>query len=359
MPTTFPVAEVRPARTPLATCAGHVSVEAAATGPVEACSDRDRPLLDPQLFVRNNYCTWSMHPLVRAVYQAYCEHRPLVLSPDMIWLCIAHGIATHINLNPERWRHYFVNFEGKRRLTVRRDDFVKGSPENPWEQVFDAFDRQLSDFLGKKRDLLVPEFSTTGPVERCAFEVSMMDTVQAFFEYTLLSLCGIPYITLEGESSDWEDIYERLGALRELELDTWADNLEPIIKHFLSASCGRADPAFWAKIYDISAPASGTEMVTGWIGMLFPYLAGERAGQLGPGLRQRRRSRPGEVRVPSIDPAAIPSGLSRAPMNWLYLGTNLEMELLAGFIGVEQDEDTLALRPKIGWAVRDAPAASG
>ncbi|HLM72409.1 MAG TPA: hypothetical protein VK459_06955 [Polyangiaceae bacterium] len=34
------------------------------------------------------------------------------------------------------------------------------------------------------------------------------------------------------------------------------------------------------------------------------------------------------------------------------------MELLGGFVGVAQDADTLALRPAIGWAVRDADASA-
>ena len=31
-----------------------------------------------------------------------------------------------------------------------------------------------------------------------------------------------------------------------------------------------------------------------------------------------------------------------------------DMEFLGGFVGVGQDEETLAVRPEIGWAVREA-----
>jgi hypothetical protein len=56
-----------------------------------------------------------------------------------------------------------------------------------------------------------------------------------------------------------------------------------------------------------------------------------------------------------IAPAvAIPAGLSRVPFVWDYLGTKLPMQFVAGFVGVAQDEDTLAVRPAIGWAVGDA-----
>jgi hypothetical protein len=33
------------------------------------------------------------------------------------------------------------------------------------------------------------------------------------------------------------------------------------------------------------------------------------------------------------------------------------MEVLGGFVGVSQNKETLAVKPEIGWAVREAPAA--
>ena len=54
---------------------------------------------------------------------------------------------------------------------------------------------------------------------------------------------------------------------------------------------------------------------------------------------------------------SFPSGLSKAPFWWDYLRRSFDMEFLGGFVGVAQDEETLTLRPEIGWAVREAPAA--
>ena len=36
------------------------------------------------------------------MYRAYADHRPFVLSPDMIWLLISQGFARHINADPEK-----------------------------------------------------------------------------------------------------------------------------------------------------------------------------------------------------------------------------------------------------------------
>ena len=54
--------------------------------------------------------------------------------------------------------------------------------------------------------------------------------------------------------------------------------------------------------------------------------------------------------------ANLPSGLSKAPFRWNYLDRSFDMEFLGGFVGIAQDQETLALRPEIGWAVREAPA---
>jgi hypothetical protein len=46
--------------------------------------------------------------------------------------------------------------------------------------------------------------------------------------------------------------------------------------------------------------------------------------------------------------------LSKSPFRWLYLDKTFDMDFLGGFVGVAQDPETLALRPEIGWAVREA-----
>ena len=54
----------------------------------------------------------------------------------------------------------------------------------------------------------------------------------------------------------------------------------------------------------------------------------------------------------------LPTGLSTVPFVWKYMGTNYNMDFVAGFTSFTQDQDTLAVRPKIGWAVRDKPTST-
>ena len=51
---------------------------------------------------------------------AYAEHRPVVISPDMIWCLICQGFTRHINLDPEKYRDRLVFHQGKNTLEVKR-----------------------------------------------------------------------------------------------------------------------------------------------------------------------------------------------------------------------------------------------
>jgi Domain of unknown function (DUF4419) len=74
----------------------------------------------------------SPNPLIAAAHLAFAEHYPLRLTPDVIWLVILQGLATHINADPERYRSVLVAYEGKKTLKVRCDDIVRGSSNTKW-----------------------------------------------------------------------------------------------------------------------------------------------------------------------------------------------------------------------------------
>ncbi|MEU4222037.1 DUF4419 domain-containing protein [Actinoplanes sp. NPDC026623] len=63
----------------------------------------------------------GVHPLLSAVGRAFAEHRPLVLTPDAVWLTIAQGVAQHVRLNAEQLRPRLVSHAGRKRLEVVHD----------------------------------------------------------------------------------------------------------------------------------------------------------------------------------------------------------------------------------------------
>ena len=58
----------------------------------------------------------TRNSFVGAVHLAYSQHYPLVLSPDMLWQCVAQGFSTHVNQNAEKLRHMFVATLGRKPL---------------------------------------------------------------------------------------------------------------------------------------------------------------------------------------------------------------------------------------------------
>jgi Domain of unknown function (DUF4419) len=344
MAITFPVSPV-----PRAIAALHIPASPGLRlqdGPVEAMGASVAPFLPA-----------DAHGLLRAAHVAYALHYPLVLSPDTVWLAIAQGFAVHVNENAERLRGKLVRHAGQETIEIRRDDFVKGLPENPWPEVFAAFSAAIAEHIGRQRDLVVADFSTTGPCERAASEIVLLDAMQRYFRYEVHTLCGIPEITLDGTPDDWRSIRRRARALEEYDLGWWTRALGPVLNRIVDTAEGRVDGPFWETFFK-HVDGSGGPWVTGWINVLFPYLRAGKQGALdrNPSLRTWEQGvTRGYGGGPA--PASIPSGLSCAPFDWCCYERRFSMQLIGGFVGVAQDPGTLALRPVIGWAVRDAPAA--
>lgn len=226
---------------------------------------------------------------------------------------------------------------------------MRGLPDNPWPEVFAQFSDEIRKNIGVKHKLFVQSFSTTGPVEKAAFEIGLMDAVQSYFEFMVATFCGIPEITLEGQEQDWQKIGDILREIEKLGLGFWVRSLEPILAQFISASRGNIDAEFWRSIYKTN-DQSGGPYVNGWLSHLIPYTKGSN--------QQEYVENPwatGSQEWPGgIATSSLPSGISTVPFKWNYFGKIFNYELLGGFTGVTQDKDTLALRPKIGWAVRPA-----
>jgi hypothetical protein len=307
------------------------------------------------------------HPVVAAVHIAFTDHRPLALSPDIVWLLIAQGFAHHLNASPETHRSSLVRHQGRVRIDVRRDDFRKGSSENPWPEVFAEFTARIREHLGPEtHDLLLPAFSTTGPAERAATQVVLLDAVQSYFSYGFRTLCGIPQIVLEGTAADWQAVADRTRTLGRFGLQWWTEPLADVLAEFLAAAQGNVRGDFWRSIYKLNE-ASGGPCTTGWINAFFPYLVGGSGGATRPspwltrgGAALQALLHPTDRKRHSVGVGPtteeFPSGLARAPFEWNYLLQRFNMEFLGGFVGVRQDGATLCLTPEVGWAIREVVA---
>ncbi|WP_437991049.1 DUF4419 domain-containing protein [Sorangium sp. So ce145] len=319
---------------------------------VEAFSSSDAPLVSAT----------DAHALAQAAHDAFYLHHPLVLSPDAVWLCLAQGFAHHVALNAEALRGRFVRHQGKEKLVIVRPDFFLGQP-NPWPEAFTAFSEQIAAHVGRLRDLIVADFSTTGAVERAASEVVLMDAFQPYFEYEMLCGCGIPAITLLGSADDWKSVRRRAAMLSEFGLEAWTDALLPVLDEVVRTAEGHVDPGFWRSFFRYQS-GSGPSELTGWILVLFPYLKtfdrnGERIepnpyfGRWEQALRAAEKRTDWSFKPEGPSLLQIPSSISSAPVRFVDVRDRTEhpLRFVAGLFGVTQEATTGALAPEFGWAI--------
>ncbi|MDA3853307.1 MAG: DUF4419 domain-containing protein, partial [Bacteroidales bacterium] len=156
---------------------------------------------------------FGYHSFFNGMYQAYADHRPFVLSPDMIWLLISQGFARHLSANSESLRHHFVDFDGKLSLVLesKQDLLDTGVHSKDWETIFPQFTAQIATHTGEElMTILSSNFSTTTAVEKVAAEITIMEAMEPYFEFVVINIvCGIPEITLTGTPEDWQKVYNK------------------------------------------------------------------------------------------------------------------------------------------------------
>ena len=166
--------------------------------------------------------------------------------------------------------------------------------------------------------------------------------------------CGIPWIELQGTEQDWIDLRARATKICSLmvsEFGTqWNDALAPILTQFIEAYRGNVDHMFWqSMVKRIKGYGSGaSDSISGWINVFYPYLT---EGSNTYSMKQWKDI--DQMKGP--DPYDFPRIISSAPVVWDYNGLSVNLHFHAGMMGTIQDPETLALRPRIGWAVTHDP----
>src|SRR5262245_7941111 len=102
--------------------------------------DLDFEACSPGAFVVDPHqAGWRWHPFVAAADCAFNRHLPLVISPDAIWLCIAQGTASALRSAAR------LAAPSRELLEIRRNDWRRGDPDNPWPSIFDDFAAAIGD----------------------------------------------------------------------------------------------------------------------------------------------------------------------------------------------------------------------
>ena len=288
--------------------------------------------------------------LFRTIVKCFAEHRPLVLSPDMVWLVIAQGFSHYVNTHAESMRDKLVGHDGKLSLVVETgNDLLSAGAD--WPEILSGFEQQIAGSTkGDVAQTVTANFTTTGLSERIASQVTLMDVMKEYFEYIVVYVsCGIPNITLQGTPEDWQKVHDKAMALGAYGMEWWTRGLDPILTEFVRAAEGHPNQRHWQDMVMKQTPerlrgggcdfSKPTEL-DGWMLKLFPF---DKDGK----------------RIPETIPhnKQMLSEMVDVPFRYIYVHrdgktTETPMQLYAGFVGVREDTVSCALTPQIGWMVR-------
>jgi len=285
------------------------------------------------------------------ILECYAQHRPLVLSPDMIWVVITQYIAKQINSNPEAFRNKIVSHSGSIELVVESETDLLTEVTN-WSAILDGFYEKIhNNTVNEITPAIVSDFSTTGVDERVSSIITLMDSVKSYFTYDVIHfICGIPSITLKGTPDDWHHLIDKCEILKEFGLGNWQKRLIPILKEFERAARGCPNEAFWKSIVvtvqdddfslEVGCLPDWKEM-DGWCVSLFPLI--DYNGKWHYDKCNNTDHRDSEISRVGFKYTRMYPDLSTE---------SFPMELWSGVVGVSEDEKTYALTPQIGWFVR-------
>jgi hypothetical protein len=290
---------------------------------------------------------FGYHAFLNGMHCAYAEHRPFIISPDMIWLLISQGFAHHVKNNSEELRNLIVKLEGKLSLLVRDDRIDLDKNDSAWEEAFPQFTKQLKGHIGNELvELLTADFTTTSITEKIASEITIMKAMEDYFEFCIMfAVCGIPEITIEGMPDDWNKIIKKSNGLRKYKLDWWIDNLQPILNEFLNASKKQINTDFWRNMFKFHTPDEygAPDLIDGWITNFFPY---DKQGN-----KTKIPIEKGEDGTITIQDEIVTVNFEHIKVEENGTKQITQLELWTGFVGLEQNSENFALRPKIGWIV--------
>ncbi|KAG5984955.1 hypothetical protein E4U55_002362 [Claviceps digitariae] len=283
----------------------------------------------------------SSDSFLRGSIVAWANHQSLVLRPDVIWFEILAQLNFYMKANAESIRHLFVDFEGKKEITVK---------EFTWQRVIASFGNAIQKRV--KTDWLLgwvtPGFSTSTQNDNMTATVLMMGLMQHYFEFAGEIMCGIPSVTLLGRREDWVKLYEKLDRLKEwgAQPTKYANNLKPILSRFVKTWDEPNTPAtrsFWEQIVqaNVAWSCGGPTKyeISGWItGFMHWNENGTLISPHGTMAGENVTTLDG-VSYPRVGNNKIPVGYAKAPLKMIDFprrGVDTMAYVLAGNIGIRR-----------------------
>ena len=84
----------------------------------------------------------SKTPILNGFYKAHTNHFPIRIKPDDIWLLILQSFSNHVNANSEKLRNMFVDFDGKKSLTI---DYPLNNINQVNKEIMENISEQINE----------------------------------------------------------------------------------------------------------------------------------------------------------------------------------------------------------------------
>ena len=222
-----------------------------------------------------------------AVCTAYSHHYRLRTSPDDWWFCVIKRVACAIDRNSSKAsvRNMFVDHEGKKTIEVQVSDPTIYTVD--YNFLFDQITKQLKENLKVPEfvDGVTADFGTTSAVQKIVSQITLMYSVNQYFDFGMMCGCGIPAMEMLGSEEDWMKLSSKLKVLRTLlepiENDLgisskWWDLVQKVFWNLQATYRGNPDEEWWSHIMSYQE-----EYASGMYATRNTYIAGPREGLRG------------------------------------------------------------------------------
>jgi len=278
-----------------------------------------------------------------AVLACYNNHWVLKTSPDDWWNIIARNVAQNIEENGDKnpVKDFFVEKNEKETIEIRLPGKLD-QVDYTW--LFEQFSAQIKKAIKKPDyvDKMLANFSTTTPDQLISTQIMLMSSMQKYFNYTMLTSCGIPGVEMIGSLEDWLKLVDKTKNLQkmlepimsEIGLKKWFATTLNMLSKLVETFKGEPDKEWWGHIlsWNILHGSGGRHWWDGWL-----------IDFLGNGV--------------SEFPKDFQSGIVSVPLNICdkYFGPPVEDtgELVAGTIGytVEKGDRAPVVQANQGWVL--------
>ncbi len=288
----------------------------------------------------------------QALHTSYARHFDFGVRPEVLLYLVLSTVAETVKRNSTDYRHLFTSSDDRETVTVRHDGLRLGDLMSPWDEAIPLFKTALQKIVPSNiMDEVLLDLSTSTPESDVANLVAFMDMASPFYNYRVLTMCGIPKIHVFGTPEDYKKLiattlYLSVQFKEHLE-DYFLGVLQVLFKiqSELTRSDGQ-DTSFWGSIYKFHR-GSGGDSFSGWAAAFLGYV-----NQLGGGKCLVSVPRTGLAdwnKAPSVYTGTEPTHISKVPFIWEYLGRELPMDFVAGVMAVDKEKG--ALVPSLSYAV--------